>query len=414
MPNRPQVYDVTTSKISARQFYLVMRTPFGDFIRLLRNQLKLDDEVYERWLIADREMRFARVRNTQYLKLTQSSEDSTPKAIRAAAYKVEARRSILRRRDEIVTALVMIAAVWAGVTAATLNVVVGVLVAIVGTTLAAIVHNFGSRRAIEVTKFHYGTEPLAWALYYVAQDAERLADARETFAKLGDRSLTDVFEKLQDEVEREPDGTPRPGQEKQLEAMKKYFFETMPGLLLSRDSARDVARYIADRATAASVMVRGDYVQTLGRGPSGTQIANELSKQAYNYLLLRCSGLATMQRARHDKEIWTDKLDELGAEPQVQGLAAALEALKGEVDDLASGKWPIDVSGSFSVPTGKAASVFTASLGVGVVVVGFVMQNKPEFKTAGEVVIAMGSTLVPGVWGKFAKEASSLRVPAQK
>lgn len=236
-----------------------MQTPARDVLRLLAGRLTVDEAKQRDWLNRGRkplEDRLAKFRGQRSsLEDIFATTDTTPDAVRAAAYRVEARRSLLRALDNFLVLLLLIAGVGAGAVAYVLGLWWGVGVA--GAALGTIVSvgRLGVGRAIEAVPWGQGLEPLAWALYYPAQVAQDVLDANEELRAAPNKSLLCTWQEMLAEIERGPDGEALPGQETKIEEAVAFQMVKFPQLVESMDSSRDLAHRRTLALTFFSVRV---------------------------------------------------------------------------------------------------------------------------------------------------------------
>lgn len=95
-------------------------------------------------------------------------EGTTPASIRESAYRVEARRCILRSLAAWSKAGVFAVALTGLATSATSSLWMGGTITIAGFVAVGLVHAWGLRMSRRAVPLHQGLEPLVWALYCTA------------------------------------------------------------------------------------------------------------------------------------------------------------------------------------------------------------------------------------------------------
>jgi hypothetical protein len=400
-------------------YKLEMLTPTRDVLRLLAGRLTVDSAKQNDWLKRGRkpiEDMFSggpdEVREAYF-----PSTDATPEVVRTAAYRVEARRSLLRAADELAILLLVIWGLGAVVTVLIMGLWWGITVAAAGAALTAWVRHRGAREASKAVPWRQGLEPLAWALYIPVQMAQQVLAVMEELKEAGDATIASQWKALEAEVKRGPDGAALPGQDAKILAMTMLLTVHIPKLLLSMDTSRYLAETLSRRAPAAAELIRGELRhQVGGRGDwkatrARGALAETLAARAYNYLMSESVHFATLPRPRTEVPDMDVPLSTLAQDPSVQDLAKRSGELLAAAQDAAQGRWPAEAATQWERPKIYMWALTGRLIGGALTGIGLILSFRPALQQLGHTLIVIGATLIPGTLGSLVKEAAALRAP---
>jgi hypothetical protein len=286
--------------------------------------------------------------------------DTTPEAVREAAYRVEMRRSLLQATDNLAITLLAAAIFAAGAIAWYTGQWWSVALAVAGVILAAWVRRQGTRQAIKVVPWRQGLEPLAWALYYPAQMAQKVLAANEELLA-EDITIKSKNEALQATIERGPDDRVPPDQYDKLLAYDHEMKGQLPQRLSSVDSSRYLARYLSDRAAATAELIRREILSQVdgggrrnwARSRARGSMAEAFAKRAYNYLMSESAGFAMLPRPQTGLPEEGITLRTFTQDQSIQLLVARSESLIAAAEKAAQGYWPAEPSAEWERPPSR-------------------------------------------------------------
>ena len=414
-------------------FKLAMRPPTRDVLRLLAGRLtaKEAEAKQAEWLDRGRKPYEALFDHKEdpatELDRRQSelirgqlfpTTDTTPEAVREAAYRVEMRRSLLQATDDLASLLLGSMGLAAGVIAWYMGLGWGVAVAVAGVALAAWVRRQGIRQASKVVPWRQGVEPLAWSLYYPTQMAQKVLAANEELLA-EDITIKSKHEALQAPIERGPDNKAPPDQYDKVLTYDHEMMGQLPQRLSSVDSSRYLARYLSDRAAAAAELIRREILSQVdgggrrnwARSRARGSMAEAFARRAYNYLMSESAGFAMLPRPQTGLPEEGVTLRTFTQDQSIQLLVARSESLIAAAEKAAQGYWPAEPSAEWERPPSRVWVISSMLIGAALAGTGLLLTFRPTTQATGVTLIAIGATLIPGTAGKLAKESAALRAP---
>lgn len=405
-------------------FVLAMKAPRRDVLRLLLGTLEYTPERQSEWLNRGQQpyRRLLEDGGSKRPQAVQAShefelfphEDPTAGLVRDAAYAVEGRRSLLSTLDELVLEAAVVAVVAAGAAGLAFGVLWGVLLAFVAVAVVAAARRRGTVRAAELVVWRQILEPVAWALYYPAQLAQRVLAAEEYSKNAGQQSMRDLWDEAESHIARDPTGHALPGHDEALADAHYLSATVLPRILGTLDSSRLLAAGLAARVEVASELVGGECARTLigATRPRGAYartthaVSEQLATRAYSHLMGQIEGFMTLPRPPEGTGFDTP-LRRRSEEPTFQALHASSVRLLETAEAAAVGQWPEPAS-EWSRPTSRRAQLLMGAFGVLVASVGLILQFVPEYARLGDALIPIGAALAPGTLGKVLKESKAL------
>jgi hypothetical protein len=330
--------------------------------------------------------------------------DPVPDNVRAAAYRVEARRSLIIAVNEFAVAILFILGLAAMVLAVFVSVWFALAVAAIASGAAAWVYWRGSNQAETVVEWHQSTEPLVWALYYPVQFAQRTLAAIDELKARGSEKLSERALYLQSLIEREDSvGRVLPGQAEKFYAFMEEMQVRIPEVLISLQNSWFYAQTLAARAQVVATLVYEDTIQRMrikgGADDPPRALAQRRAKRAYSWLLSAAERSASLPRL-HLEDV---SAAEVLANPSVKALGREANRVLQEAASIAQGQWPELVEG-WELPRRRAAA-WTSAIGAILLAASFL----PSVESYSGLMQAASVVLLPGQAGKFAEKLTALR-----
>lgn len=388
---------------------LAMRTPRRDVLRILSGRLTtVGERELSDWRARGREP-YAKALDVAARERLLPATDPSPPGIAEMARRVEARRSLLGALNGLVEALLVIGVLGTAAAAILLGAVAGVAVAIAAVALATGIRYRGVRRALDAVPLRHGLEPLAWALYYPLQVAQRVIAVKPELEAAGDVTLSAQAVELEERIERAQDDEPLPGQEARLDALLDHLLVHAPDILSSVDASRHLARLLSDRAPIATDLIRSELQRQVGRAPNprlsngSGLVADAIATAAYSTLMHESLRFATLPRP--EEPMPDTPLATMARDPAFVALVAASHELLAEGARVARGEWPAPPPMLWDPPTSRRWAIVSSLTGVALVVGGLVLATRKEHEDLAHTLIGVGVVLIPGTAGRVLKEA---------